>query len=194
MFSFVLAIFLFTGTPGPGILTTAGAGAAFGFRKGIGYAVGVVCGATTVFLLVASGATALIFSVPYARTILLVASVAYLIYLAAKIAFAGANVAFISTNTPLRWHNGVLLSLINPKAYAVMSAMALGYRFLPENYPVEAAIKILMLLAISIPIHLAWLWAGAALRDLNLSHKQQRAINIAMASAMLLAVGLALLS
>ena len=41
------------------------------------------------------------FAVPYLRGALIVATAAYLIYLALKIAFAGSRIAFIHSETPL---------------------------------------------------------------------------------------------
>ncbi|HEC70944.1 MAG TPA: LysE family translocator, partial [Roseobacter sp.] len=40
MLQFALAVFFLIVTPGPGVLSTAGVGAAFGFRAGLAYVVG----------------------------------------------------------------------------------------------------------------------------------------------------------
>ena len=89
---------------------------------------------------------------------------------------------------------GILLQVINPKAYAVNTALFTGFGFLPANYPVEIALKFLILNVIWIPIHFAWLWAGISLRRMNLPHRTQRTINIAMALSMLAVVALAALA
>ncbi len=60
-----------------------------------------------------------------------------------------------------------------------------------DNYPVEIALKFMIVNAIWIPIHFAWLWLGITLRRMNLPHRTQRAINVAMALSMLLVVALA---
>jgi threonine/homoserine/homoserine lactone efflux protein len=54
--------------------------------------------------------------------------------------------------------------------------------------------KVLIMNAIWIPIHLAWLWAGVALHRLDLPQQIQRRINIAMAGCMLAVVALAIWS
>ena len=41
MLAFATAVFLLIVTPGPGVLTTAGFGAGFGFRGGLPYVVGL---------------------------------------------------------------------------------------------------------------------------------------------------------
>ena len=57
MLSFTLAVFLLLITPGPGVLSTAGVGAAFGTRAGIQYVVGLFVGTNIVALSIVSGLT-----------------------------------------------------------------------------------------------------------------------------------------
>jgi threonine/homoserine/homoserine lactone efflux protein len=64
----------------------------------------------------------------------------------------------------------------------------------PDAFGFEVAIKIIIYTAIWTPLHVLWLFAGVRLRQLNLGASTQRAINIAMACAMVLVVGLALYS
>ena len=52
-------------------------------------------------------------------------------------------------------------------------------------------VKFLILNAIWVPVHLAWLAAGVTLRRLDLPDRAQFAINVAMALAMLAVVALA---
>ena len=88
MHLFAAAVFFLIVTPGPGVLTLAGVGAAFGFRAGGSYLVGLFIGTNLVALSVVTGLAAIMISIPALRTILFVASAAYLLYLAAKIAFS----------------------------------------------------------------------------------------------------------
>ena len=44
MIAFVSAVFLLILTPGPGVLSLAGVGAAFGWRQGIKYLIGLFIG------------------------------------------------------------------------------------------------------------------------------------------------------
>lgn len=192
MLTFAAAIFFLIITPGPGVLTTAGVGAAFGYKAGLRYVTGLCIGTNLVALLVVSGLAALIFSVPWIRPVLLVASVAYLTYLAAKIAFSGSKVAFIEANTPPGIVGGIMLQFINPKAYVVNTTLFSGFAFMANNLMAETVIKFLIINAVWIPLHLAWLWAGVSLHRLNLEPQTQRAINVGMALAMLFVVGLAL--
>ncbi len=192
MLTFITAVFFLIITPGPGVLTVAGVGAAYGFRAGIPYLLGVVIGSLVVMGMVASGLAALVFSIPYVRIILLGASLCYLLYLAWRIATSGSGVAIIETEKPLGFLNGAALSLINPKAYAVFTTVVGGFNFYPENAGLELLMKFLIFSSMSFPIHFLWNGIGASLKHLPLGPKGQRAINIAMAVSMLLVVGLAI--
>jgi threonine/homoserine/homoserine lactone efflux protein len=191
MLTFALAVILLIITPGPGVLTTAGFGAAYGFKPSLRYVLGLFIGTNLVMLAVITGFAAIVLSVPWLRLVLMTASIGYLIYLAARIAFAGSRIAFMEAKSPPGVLGGVALQAINPKAYVVNTSLITGFSFAPDNLVFEIITKALIMNAIWIPIHLAWLWAGTALHELNLSHRTQRAINIAMALSMLSVVALA---
>ena len=194
MIEFLAACLLLISTPGPGVLSTAGFGAAFGFKAGLRYVTGLCISQLIVIALVVSGLAAAVLAVPAIRTVLLVASTLYLLYLAARIAFAGSRIQFIEATAPPGVMAGILLQPINPKAYVVNTTLFSGFLLFPGAYWSEVAVKIIILNLIWIPIHLAWLYAGVALERLNLPDRTQRAINIFMAVAMRAVVALALLS
>ncbi|MGB0853900.1 MAG: LysE family translocator, partial [Pikeienuella sp.] len=102
--------------------------------------------------------------------------------------------AFIDRGAPPGIKGGLALQAINPKAYVVGTSLFTGFPF--ENTPpsAEIIIKLLVLNAIWIPIHVLWLWAGVALRRLDLPPRKQRAINVGMALSMVMVVVLAALS
>ena len=191
MITFAVAVFMLIATPGPGVLSTAGVGAAFGFRAGLRYVFGLFLGANLVALAVISGLAALILADPIIRTLLFAASTAYLFYLAMRIAFAGATVAFIAAQTQPGIVAGLMLQAINPKAYAVNTSFFSGFPIWENALTSEILWKFVVLNLIWIPIHLVWLWVGGAVKRMDLAPKIQRRINIAMAAAMLSVVVLA---
>ena len=194
MLIFLSAVFFLIVTPGPGVLSTAGVGAAFGFRAGLRYVLGLFIGTNLVALAAISGIAAVVLSVPTVRTVLLILSVAYLAYLAAKIAFAGSKIAFIEARSAPGIKQGLLLQAINPKAYSVNITLFSGFAFASDNLVLEAGLKLIIIAMIWVPIHLGWLYAGVVLHRLDLAEKTQRKINYAMACSMLLVVALAMLS
>ena len=124
-------------------------------------------GSNLVALLVISGLAALLLSVPWLRTGLLIGSVGYLVYLAWRIAFSGSQINFIHKASAPGFINGVTLQAINPKAYLVNTALFTGFAFWPQSFKrdidaaardVQAAINAFMALSMLIVVGLA-LWA-----------------------------------
>jgi threonine/homoserine/homoserine lactone efflux protein len=151
MLGFAAAVFFLIITPGPGVLSTAGVGAGFGFRAGARYVTGLFLGNNLVAVMVVSGLAALVLADPRIRIVLFALSFGYLTYLALRIAFAGARLAFIEkTQAPGVW-GGILLQIINPKAYAVSTALFTGFAFLPGSYLTEVALKFVIMNAIWVP-------------------------------------------
>ena len=194
MFSFAIAVFLMLITPGPGVLSTAGVGTAYGMRAGISYVTGLFLGSNLVGLLVISGLAAIMLDVPFIRIALAVLSAGYLIYLAAKIAFSGTRIAIINPTVPPAIFAGIMLQLINPKAYAVNTTFFSGFVVYPDAFLTETIIKLLILNGIWIPVHIGWLYAGHRLRSLDISARAQRRINMVMAICLLGVVALSLIS
>jgi len=189
--TFALAVFLLIITPGPGVLSLAGVGAAYGFRAAFRYFLGLFIGTNLVALAVVTGLGALILASPVIRTILLAASTAYLLYLAFKIAFAGSRIGFVSAIRQPGIRDGIILQALNPKAYVVNTTLFSGFVFFPDAYTAEVLLKFLITNAIWTPLHFLWLWAGSQVKEMNLAPRTQRFINIGMALAMLAVVALA---
>ncbi len=193
MLAFALAALLLLITPGPGVMSLAGVGAAFGTRPGLAYMSGLCLGTNLVAGMVVAGYAALLLATPYIRTVLMALSFGYLFWLALKIAFAGRKLAFIQADRPPGLVGGVTLQIINPKAYVVNTALFTGFAFANSSLLAETAWKFLILNAIWIVIHLLWLYAGISLNRFNLSERAQFAINSGMALAMVGVVILAAL-
>ena len=188
MLTFAISVFLLIVTPGPGVLSTAGFGAAYGFKKSLRYVLGLFLGTNLVFFAVASGLIAILLSVPSVRIFLLVLSTCYLFYLASKIALAGSNITFIKAKAPPGIVSGILLQAINPKAYVVNTTFVSGFAFYQSSFVMELIIKFLIINSIWIPLHLIWLYVGTVLHELNLTNKNQRIINLMLAFSMIAAV------
>ena len=193
MLTFAISVFLLIVTPGPGVLSTAGFGAAYGFKKSSRYVFGLFLGTNLVFLAVASGLIAILLSIPSLRIFLLFLSTCYLFYLASKIALAGSNIAFIKAKVPPGITSGVLLQTINPKAYVVNTTFVSGFAFYQSSFTIELIIKFFIINSIWIPLHLLWLYAGTVLHELNLSNKNQRVINLMLSFSMIVAVVISIL-
>jgi threonine/homoserine/homoserine lactone efflux protein len=193
MIAFALAVFLLLVTPGPGVLSLAGVGAAFGWRQGISYLSGLFIGNNLVCIAVISGLATMILASPSIRMALMIISAAYLGYLAFRIAFSGAKIAFIQSPKP-GLGTGTTIQLINPKAYAVHITLFSGFAFYPNDFFIETAVKLLIANVIWILIHFFWLFLGVKINQLELPEKIQRNINVFMAICLLAVVGLSVWS
>jgi threonine/homoserine/homoserine lactone efflux protein len=193
MIAFALAVCLLLVTPGPGVLSLAGVGAAFGWRQGISYLSGLFIGNNLVCIAVISGLATMILASPSIRMALMIISAAYLGYLAFRIAFSGAKIAFIQSPKP-GLGTGTTIQLINPKAYAVHITLFSGFAFYPNDFFIETAVKLLIANVIWILIHFFWLFLGVKINQLELPEKIQRNINVFMAICLLAVVGLSVWS
>ena len=191
MITFIFAVIFLLSTPGPGVLSAAGVGAGFGMRAGLRFVSGLFIGQAIVFFAVAFGLATLVLATPWLRIFLMALSFSYLLYLAGRIALAGSKNAFVNLEGAPGFLAGVLLQPINPKAYAVLTTLLGGFPLFPESYWTEVALKFAVLNMIWIPIHLAWVYFGVFLSNLNLHKSVQRNINLAMAASMLAVVALA---
>lgn len=194
MLAFAAAVLLLIGTPGPGVLSTAGVAAGFGPRPATRFVFGLFLGNNLVAVTVISGLAALILADPRVRIVLLGLSLLYICYLALRIALAGSKIGFIERSAPPGINGGILLQVINPKAYAVSTTLFTGFAFWPASYSVEVILKLLIFNLIWIPLHFVWLFMGLWLNRLDLSDRAQGAINIGMALSMLGVVVLAALT
>lgn len=193
MLIFALAVFFLLITPGPGVLSTAGVGAAFGVRPGARYVMGLWMGTNLVALAVVTGLAAAMLADPRLRVLLYGASILYLVYIAARIALAGSQIAFISRASPPGLMGGIALQAINPKAYVFNTSLFSGFAFWESAPLAEMAAKFVIINLIWLPIHFLWLWVGIRVNALNLPPRTQRAINMTMAGLMLAVVALATL-
>ena len=194
MITFAAAVFFLLITPGPGVLTIAGVGSAYGWRAALSFFAGLFVGTNLVALAVISGLAAIVLANDNIRLALFVASACYLIYLALRIALSGAKIAFIKTSKAPGFWGAITLQAINPKAYAVNTTLFGGFAFMPQDLATETLIKFLIINMIWIPVHLLWLYAGVTLHRLDLPAKTQRAINVTMALSMLAVVALAIVA
>lgn len=189
MLTFAIVSLLMFITPGPGVLSLAGVGAAFGWRHGLRYMAGLFAGHFLVSIAVITGLAAIILAESFIRRLLLLASAGYLGYFALRIALAGSKISFIQINAP-GFMTGMTLQFINPKAYAVHTTFFTGFAFYPDSFVVETGLKLIIMNAIWISLHLCWLYAGCKLNELNLPDKTQKLINIFMAICLVAVVGM----
>ena len=88
LFFLWLAAIPLMGSPGPATMSLAAMGAAFGGRRSLQYLIGIIFGTIGVLVLIATGVTAIILAQPVLVSAITVVAVAYILYLAYRIATA----------------------------------------------------------------------------------------------------------
>ena len=116
-----LAVFAFVSsiTPGPNNLMLMASGANFGFRRTIPHMLGIGIGFVFMILLVGAGLIQIFDAYPVSHTILKIFSVAYLLYLAWKIANAAPAGSGETSGTPLTFLQAAAFQWVNPKAWTM---------------------------------------------------------------------------
>lgn len=194
MIIFSLAVFFLLITPGPGVLSTAGIGSVFGFRSGIRYVFGLFIGTNIVAIIVISGLATVVFSFPIVRIICLFLSSIFFIYLALKIILSDTKLNFLKSQDIPGITHGVMLQLVNPKAYIVNLTLYSGFAFFPANFGLEILIKLIITNLIWVPIHLIWLYAGVLLYEMPLSEKVRNKLKFVMGTSLIIVVLLSIIS
>jgi threonine/homoserine/homoserine lactone efflux protein len=181
------------GSPGPAIVSLAATGSGFGFRPGLPYLAGILIGNSTVLLMVASGITAMVLALPAAVPVLTAIGLAYLLYLAWKIAHAPVVRSAGALEAAPTTAGGFLLSLVNPKAYAAIGAVYASGSVVPEDPVLDTVLKIAVLIAVNCTVNTTWLGIGALFSGLLRNPRTGRIMNWSFAGLLIASVLFALL-
>jgi threonine/homoserine/homoserine lactone efflux protein len=179
------------GSPGPATISLTAAGSAYGVRRSLAYLAGIVAGTTVVLVAVATGITATLLAIPALRPVLVVISAAYILWLAYRIATAPGPGSRSATAAPPSLAGGVLLGVANPKAWVAIAAVFSSTR-LAATATVDAATKLALLTPVVVLIMATWLLAGACFAPALRDPARARAVNLALAAALLGATALAI--
>ncbi|AOJ06326.1 threonine transporter RhtB [Burkholderia mayonis] len=182
LLTLLLAAVVVMGSPGPSTVSATAMGASYGVRRSLRYAWGLIAGTVAVLLLVSTGVTAFVMSMPNGTRVLNVISAIYILYLAYKIATAPPLDARAGRVSSPAFKGGFLLAVANPKAYIAIGAVFAGTTLVASNYSLDAAAKIVLLSVMIIIIHLGWLLAGVSLSRFLHDPVASRIINVSLAA------------
>ena len=167
-------------TPGPNNLMLMASGANFGVRRSVPHMLGVSIGFTLMVLLVGVGVIQVFDAFPPSYTILKVVSVAYLVYLAWKIATAATlSEDEKGTGSPLTFIQAALFQWVNPKAWTMALTAVSVYS--PSQSVVAMAFVAGVFGAVNFPCISLWTSLGQQLRRILTNPLRLRAFNVLMA-------------
>jgi len=178
LFPFLLAALALTASPGPANFSLAAMGAAFGARRSLAYQAGSIAGMVVIMAVTASGLAALLLAVPGVREAAVIAGLAYILWLAWKIATAPPRVG-AAPDQPARpptAAGGLVMQLANPKAYAAVAALFSGF-VLAADPLADALWKAAVLLGPILFATTLWVHLGALLARLVTRPRTQRWVN-----------------
>ncbi|MDQ7072070.1 MAG: LysE family translocator [Rhodobacterales bacterium] len=166
-------------TPGPNNMMLLASGANFGFRRTIPHMLGISIGHMIMVILVGIGLMQVFDLYPVSHTILKVASVGYLLYLAWKIANSAAPDTNNSKAKPFSFLQAALFQWVNPKAWSMaLTAITL---YAPDRSLVGVASVAFIFAMTNFPSITIWTVLGTKIRHLLSNPLRLKAFNVTMA-------------
>lgn len=182
--------FVSTVTPGPNNAMLIASGANFGLRRSLPHMAGITIGFPLMIALVGLGLMQLFAAFPLLDAILKIVSIAYLLWLAYKIATAAPKLpdAPETGGTPFTFIQASAFQWVNPKAWT-MAVYAIT-RFATDSDGnralMDVGIVVLAFFAVSFPSVTFWTTLGQQMRRFLTSSTRLRAFNITMAVLLIL--------
>jgi threonine/homoserine/homoserine lactone efflux protein len=167
-------------------------GARFGWRRVGPHALGVTVGFSTILGLAAAGAAAVLLAAPAAAGALRLAGVAWLLWLAWKVA-RGGGPGDRAVDRPLAAWQSALLQLVNAKGWMLGLAVAATWLGGSGATGPRAAVAVGTFAATNVAAIYAWAGLGASLQAW-LAHGRRRAAFDAAMGVALAASALAMLA
>ncbi len=168
-------------TPGPNNLMLMASGTNFGLRRTVPHMLGVAIGFTLMIVLVGAGLVTVIGLIPGALTAIKWASIAYLLYLAWKIATAAPKpLAGKSAAKPMTFLQAAAFQWINPKAWTM--ALTAVSAYIPADNPRTGLLIVALVFgAVNLPSVGLWAAMGVSLRRVLADPRRLRIFNVVAA-------------
>ena len=181
LFAFVASI-----TPGPNNAMLLASGLNFGVRRTVPHMLGISVGFSIMIVIVGLGLGAVLEAAPRLQLALKVASIAYLFWLAWKIARAAPpSGATSAAGKPFTFLQAAAFQWVNPKAWALALTAIAAYAP-SENFAFNVAIVALVFGVVNAPSVAVWAVFGNVLRRFLGDARMLARINLAMALALVL--------
>jgi threonine/homoserine/homoserine lactone efflux protein len=180
-FAFVTSV-----TPGPNNMMLLASGVNFGFRRTVPHMLGISVGHSVMVFLVGLGLAGIFKAWPPALVLLKVASVAYMLWLAWKIAHAAAPGVGTARAKPFSFLQAAAFQWVNPKAWAMALGAVSAYVTQPSVWAYAAVA--LVFAAVNLPSVSVWAGAGQAVRRWLETPGRLRAFNWTMAALLVLSL------
>jgi threonine/homoserine/homoserine lactone efflux protein len=168
-------------TPGPNNMMLLASGVNFGLKRTLWHVAGINIGFPVMLLLSGLGLGQVFIRYPSVYTALKVVGIAYMLWLAWKIARSGpVGEAGGNAGKPMTFLQAAAFQWVNPKAWAMVVGAIAAYT-VPENYTGSLVIITLVYALTGTPGSLIWAAFGAGLRNYLRDPVKVRWFNLIMA-------------
>ncbi len=173
-------------TPGPNNMMLLASGVNFGFRRTVPHMLGISIGHSLMVFLVGMGLAGMFKAWPQALTALKLLSVAYMLWLAWKIAHAAAPGDGRTGGKPFTFVQAAAFQWVNPKAWAMALGAVAAYVPQPSVWAYAAVAAVFA--AVNLPSVSVWAGAGQMVRRWLQHPARLRAFNWGMAGLLVLSL------
>jgi threonine/homoserine/homoserine lactone efflux protein len=171
--------FVSTITPGPNNLMLMASGVNWGLRRSVPHLAGVSLGVVAMVLVLGAGLAQVFLRYPAVGVALKVASLGYMLWLAWRIATAGAPEGDGAGGRPLSFLQAAAFQWVNPKVWAMSLT---GISVYSGGGGITGILPVaLAFLMVGPPSNVAWVVMGRALRRALADPVVLRRFNLAMA-------------
>jgi threonine/homoserine/homoserine lactone efflux protein len=153
----------------------------FGVRRGLPHLLGVCIGFPVMLALIGLGFGTLFQLLPRLHDVIRIIGVAYLVYLAWKIASTVDSTNGEIPARPIGFWQAAAFQWINPKAWVMGSSALAAYTSLDDNFFLQVVIICVSFVVITLPCAGIWLVFGAGLQRFLRDPVHRRAFNVVMA-------------
>jgi threonine/homoserine/homoserine lactone efflux protein len=173
-------------TPGPNNMMLLASGANFGVRRSLPHMLGISLGHAFMVFLLGLGVAQALMAEPRAVLVLKVVSVAYMLWLAWRIAHAAAPGEGRAGGRPLSFLQAAAFQWVNPKAWAMALTAVTVYA--GSGTTAAMATVALVFAAVNLPSVSVWTIAGQGLRQWLTTNRRLVIFNRTMAVLLVLSL------
>jgi threonine/homoserine/homoserine lactone efflux protein len=175
-------------TPGPNNILVASSGVNFGFRATIPHILGITVGYPVMLLIVGLGLAKIFIAIPAVHIVLKYICIAYLLYLAWRIAITSAMGEAKGTPKPMTFLQAVAFQWVNGKGWVIALGAVTTYTVVDRTLPLQIAALASIAVAITLVCVSCWTFFGAVLRQFLHTEKRRRWFNYSMAALLVLSI------
>jgi threonine/homoserine/homoserine lactone efflux protein len=184
--AFILFAWVTSVTPGPNNMMLMASGANFGLRATVPHMLGVSLGHAVMVFILGMGLIEVFDAVPASYLVLKVISVAYLLWLAWKIATAAGVHGRSAGARPLTFLQAAAFQWVNPKAWAMALGAVAAYA--PDQSWVSVSLIAVIFASVNLPSVGVWAILGQQLTRILTAPRHLRMFNWTMAGLLVLSL------